>query len=114
MILNTEIDEYTNINVYADNKQMLTSYLNSLPSDKCKEIKDAITKDMTSWYIDNVDERNNYYRTLIGLPPIMQDLNIEYNDTLLESQIDPVNKYKLKAINFDDKLGRIIIGVTHL
>lgn len=27
---------------------------------------------------------------------------------------DPVNKYKLKAINFDDKLGRIIIGVTHL
>ena len=101
MILNTEIDEYTNIKVYADNKQMLTSYLNSLPSDKCKEIKDAITKDMTSWYIDNVDERNNYYRTLIGLPPIMQDLDIEYNDTLLESQIDSVNKYKFgkKFIN---------------
>lgn len=101
MILNIEIEEYTNIKVYADNKQMLTSYLNSLEPDKCKEIKDAITKEMTIWYVNNVDERNNYYRTLIGLPPIMPNFDIEYKDTLLESQIDSVNKHKFgnKLIN---------------
>lgn len=101
MILNTEIEEFTNLKVYSENKEMLNSYLNGLPYEEAEEIKNNIAKETTQWYIDNMDETNNYYRTFIGLPPLIEEFGIPYKDTLLESQIDAVNSYKFgnKFIN---------------
>ena len=105
MVLNTEIKEYTNTKVYADSKDMLNLYLNSLPKEEAEQIKSNIAKDMMTWYVDNFNETNNYYRTLIGLPPIIEGTKDPYNDTLLESQIDPLNRHKFgkKFINMIPK-----------
>ena len=105
MVLNTEIEEYTNTKVYSENKQLLNSYLNGLPVSEANEIKNNITKDMMTWYVDNFNETNNYYRTFIGLPPIIEGSNEAYQDTLLESQIDPINYHKFgkKLINMIPK-----------
>lgn len=94
MVINTEIEEYTNTKVYSENKQLLNSYLNELPIDEANEIRKNITNDMMTWYVDNFNETNNYYRTLIGLSPIIDGASYEYEDTLLQSQIDPINYHK--------------------
>lgn len=94
MVINTEIEEYTNTKVYSENKQLLNSYLNGLPIDEANEIRKNITNDMMTWYVDNFNEINNYYRTLIGLSPIIDGASYEYEDTLLQSQIDPINYHK--------------------
>ena len=94
MVINTEIEEYTNTKVYSENKQLLNSYLNELPIDEANEIRKNITNDMMTWYVDNFNETNNYYRTLIGLSPIIDGTSYEYEDTLLQSQIDPINYHK--------------------
>ena len=83
-IINTEIEETTNIEVYASSKELLNSYLNTLSRDEANRIKDAITKDMISWYPSNHVETNNYYRALIGLPPMDSKGNV-YEDTLLHT-----------------------------
>ena len=105
MVLNTEINEYTNIKVYSENKQLLNQYLNSLTFEERQEIKDNITKDMMVWYVNNFNETNNYYRTLIGQPPIIEGTSDAYKDTLLESQIDVLNYHKFgkKLINMIPK-----------
>ena len=90
MILNVYIKEYTNLKVYSENKAMLDSYLATLPLSKSTQIKDAICKDMRDWYPLNHKEKNNYYRALIGLPPI-DNKGYVYEDTLVHSY-DPVTK----------------------
>ena len=104
MILNTEFKEYSNIKVYAENKDMLNSYLNGLPKSEADEIKNNITKDMMVWYVNNYDEQNGYYRVLIGRPPLM-DGGVPYKDTLMESQIDFASSHKFgkKFINMIPK-----------
>ena len=92
-IINTEIDETTNIQVYSTNKNMLNSYLNTLSRDTAQNIRDNITKDMISWYPDNHVETNNYYRALIGLPPIDSKGNV-YEDTLVHSWDDVTKSFK--------------------
>ncbi len=83
-IINTEIEETTNLQAYSDSKSMLNSYLNTLDPNTAQEIKDAITIDMIQWYPSHHIEKNNYYRALIGLPPIDSNGNV-YEDTLLHS-----------------------------
>ena len=83
-ILNTEFDETTNIQVYSKDKRMLNSYLNTLDKDTATEIKQAINLDMQNWYPNNHVEKNNYYRALIGLPPMDSKGNV-YEDTLIHS-----------------------------
>ena len=83
-ILNTEFDETTNIQVYSKDKRMLNSYLNTLDKDAATEIKQAINLDMQNWYPNNHVEKNNYYRALIGLPPMDSKGNV-YEDTLIHS-----------------------------
>lgn len=93
MILNTQFDEYTNVEVYAENKTMLNSYLNTIPKNEADYIKNAINIDMREWYPKNHVEYNNYYRSLIGLPPVGKD-NKPYEDTLIHSWDPLTNSYK--------------------
>jgi len=80
MVINTQVKEITNIQVYAESKNMLNSFLATLPRDECKRIKDAILKDMQEWYPKHHIEKNNYYRALIGLPPM--ENGVAFEDTL--------------------------------
>lgn len=84
MILLTEFDEVTNLQVYSNNKRMLNSYLNTLNKSEADRIKASINSDMQSWYPENHIETNNYYRALIGLPP-MDSSGRVYEDTLIHS-----------------------------
>lgn len=92
MILGSEFKMISNLEVYAADKDILDNYLDTLPEDTKKEIKDSINKDMREWYPDNHEENNNYYRSLIGLPPIGNDGN-PYEDTLIHSYDPTTNSY---------------------
>jgi hypothetical protein len=88
VILNTFIDEITNIEAYEKSKNMLNEYLASISQDKRTEIKKSITNDMMEWYPNNYTELNKYYRALMGQPPLddngepMEDtLKRTYNST---------------------------------
>ena len=98
MILNTQIPEITNLEVYENNKKMLNSYLQTLPEGERNIIKENINKDMKKWYPSHHKEYNNYYRSLIGLPPVDSNNN-QYEDTLLRSYDATTNTY----INFGDR-----------
>ena len=84
IILNTEIEEVTNLDIYSENKEMLNSYLNSLPTEESERIKYSIAEDMKDQFVSNYEELNNYYRTILGLPPLKED-GSRYKDTLLKS-----------------------------
>lgn len=103
MILNTQIEEYTNLKVYSKNKKMLDSYLATLPPYRQKEIIDNITKDMIVWYPLHHNETNNYYRSLAGLPPIGNNGKI-YEDTLIHSYDEETGKFKEFGTQFIEKL----------
>ena len=80
-IIATEIEEVTNLHNYSLHKTILNSYLASLDPTQAQNIRDNITKDMLEWYPKNHVETNNYYRALIGLPPMDSKGNV-YEDTL--------------------------------
>ena len=84
MIIDTEIPEVTNTQTYAESKKLLNSYLNTLSPEQAEVIKQNITKDMIKWYPENHIETNNYYRSLIGLPPMDKNGNV-YKDTLIHT-----------------------------
>jgi hypothetical protein len=84
MIINKYIAEVTNLQVYQDSKEMLNAYLATLPENTRNEIKTNIVKDMMEWYPSHHEETNNYYRALIGLPPLDNSGNVCV-DTLQKS-----------------------------
>lgn len=107
MIINIEIPELTNIEVFADSKKMLNSYLNTLDPDTAKDIKNKITQDMRQYFIANYNELNDYYRTFLGLPPLNSTpdtlltayepdngQNIQFGDSLI-SRLDGVTTYPM-------------------
>ena len=89
-IINTEIPQTTNLQAFSQSKTMLNSWLHTLDREEAQTIKDAITRDMIVWYPKNHVEENNYYRALIGLPPL-DSKNEPLEDTLLRSY-DDTNK----------------------
>lgn len=103
MILNTQIEEYTNIKVYSENKDMLDSYLNTIPKDQADLIKYNINMDMRKWYPLHHNELNNYYRTFAGLPPVDNNGNV-YEDTLIHSWDENTKTFK----EFGDKFIKAI------
>lgn len=92
-ILATEIGEVTNLRVYSESKAMLNSYLQTLDQTTRAYIKDNINLDMQEWYPANHVETNNYYRALIGLPPLGDD-GKPMIDTLQHSWDDITKSYK--------------------
>lgn len=106
MILNTRIEEYTNLKVYEEQKAMLDSYLSTLPKQEKIRIMANITKDMIQWYPLNYVETNNYYRTLIGLPPIDK-----YGTVCIDTLTKTWNDKTKKFINLGDSLIKEIMKV---
>ena len=98
MILNTKIKEYSNLKIYSENKNMLDSYLATLAYSERIKIKQSINNDMREWYPSHHVEKNNYYRALIGLPPMDENGNV-YEDTLIHSYDAKTNSY----IEFGDR-----------
>lgn len=98
MIINTQIQEVTNLQVFEENKQLLNNYLQTLPESDRINIKQNINKDMRIWYPEHHEEYNNYYRSLIGLPPVDKN-NKPYEDTLIHSYNPITNTY----IEFGDR-----------
>ena len=111
-ILNTEIDLTTNIQVYAENKNMLNSYLASISYDEAQSIRDNITKDMMSWYPKNHVEKNNYYRALLGLPPMNSNGKV-YEDTLVHSWDNVSNTFKNFGNKYTSQIGDNIYPPQH-
>lgn len=103
MIINTEIEEVTNLELFSTNKTLLNSYLNSLPYEDKERIKESINKDMIIWYKQNFEDTNNYYRMFIGLP-FLDNYGIRYKDTLLSSYDELTGTY----ISFGDKFFNIV------
>lgn len=108
IILNTYIDEVTNLEVYEKSKDMLNEYLSSIPKDKREEIKENITKDMMEWYPKHYTELNSYYRALIGQPP-MDDNGYIFEDTLKKTY----NSTTKSFIDFGDRFTSMIPNTTY-
>ena len=112
MILNVYIKEFTNLKVFSQSKAMLDSYLSTLPAVKAATIRMNINNDMRIWYPLHHVEKNNYYRALMGLPPMDSQGNI-YEDTLVHSY-DPITKtYKNFGDKFIKKLPKEIYPEIH-
>ena len=101
MIINSQIEETTNLQVYSESKEMFNSYLNTLSRDERELIKANITADLQTWYPTHHEELNNYYRALVGLPPLDSN-GIPMVDTLIHSWDDitkQFNEFKNKFIS---------------
>ena len=103
MILNTHIDEYTNIQSYSNDKNLLDKYISTLPPDEAGALRTNIANDMIKWYPDHYEELNNYYRSFIGLPPI-DDSGYVYEDTLIHSYDEKTKSFKEFGTKFIDKI----------
>ena len=112
MILNTQIDEVTNLQIYEDNKLMLDNYLQTLPATERANIIDSINKDMRQWYPENHKEYNNYYRSLIGLPPVGSDKEM-FEDTLFHTWDDKTKSFKEFGNRFIKRLPTTIYPEIH-
>ena len=93
MIINSVIEECTNISVYSKNKKLLNEYLSTLSEEEAADIKRNLTKDMLKWYPLHHEEVNNYYRAFIGLPPIDKITKTVCEDTLFRSYNTNTNSY---------------------
>ena len=93
MILNTEIPITTNLDAYAASKIMLDSYLHTLSKEDADRIKEAINKEMMEWYPKNHEEKNNYYRAFMGLPPLDSNGKVMV-DTLYHTWLDTTKEFK--------------------
>ena len=125
-IILTEMDEVTNIDIYSKNKDMLDEYLNSLTEPtivtytngrsstlpKGEAIKYWINQDMSSWYPENHVEKNNYYRALIGLPPLDAYGN-PCVDTLIHSYDEITLSYNEFGNRFIDECPKNIYPEYH-
>ena len=109
MILNSQIEEYTNIQLFSENKNLLDSYLDTLSSNESIQIKNNITIDMRKWYPSHHKELNNYYRVFAGLPPIDSNGNV-YEDTLLQSYDENTGTY----IKFGNKFINKMLEISKL
>ena len=84
IIINSQIEEKTNLQVYAESKEMFNSYLGTVGKDERERLKADITADLQTWYPTHHEELNNYYRAIIGLPPVDENGN-PMVDTLTHS-----------------------------
>lgn len=93
MVINSQIEETTNLDVYSKSKPMLNSFLSTLPKEERDVIKANITHDMQEWYPTHHVETNNYYRGMIGLPPL-DDNGEQIVDTLIHSWDNDTQQFK--------------------
>jgi len=120
-IINTEIPETTNIQMFSNDKVLLNSYLATLDTSMAEEIRKNIAKDMITYYPQHHVEKNNYYRSLIGLPPLDSNGNVmvdtlvhtydadtksfvEFGDTYVSmcpTEIYPESHWKSEIYKFD-------------
>jgi hypothetical protein len=112
MIINSQVEEKTNLQIYSESKSMLNSYLNTLSKDERDVIKANITNDMQEWYPNHHNETNNYYRALIGLPPLDSDGN-QYEDTLVHTWDDETKQFKEFGNKFTSRLPDSIYPEIH-
>lgn len=112
MIINSQEKEVTNLDIYADNKAMLNSYLNTLPAEERNNIKSNITKDMMTWYPSHHIETNNYYRALMGLPPMGEDGTV-FEDTLTHTWDDTTKQFKEFGKRFISKVSGDLYPEIH-
>ena len=112
MIINSQIKEKTNLQVYSESKEMLNSYLGTIGRDERERIKTAITKEMQTWYPSHHEELNNYYRSIIGLPPLDSNGNVMV-DTLVHSWDDEHNEYMEFGTKFINNTPKSIYPEKH-
>ena len=112
IILNTEIEETTNLDTYESSKSLLNNYLNTLPLEERNEIKEKINLDMRDWYPKHHVETNNYYRAFIGLPP-MDSSGYEYEDTLYHTYDEKTKSFIEFGNRFINMIPETIYPAIH-
>ena len=103
MIINSQIEKKTNLQVYAESKEMFNSYLGTLSKDERERLKAAITADLQTWYPTHHEEFNNYYRALIGLPPLDDNGDVMV-DTLIHSWNDDTKQFTEFGTKFTSRI----------
>ena len=111
-ILNTEFPETTNIQIFANDKNMLNSYLASIDSSTAEELRASFAKDMISYYPLHHIEKNNYYRSLIGLPPIDSMGNVLV-DTLTHSYDNDSKSFIELGTTYIDMCPTNVYPISH-
>lgn len=112
IIINSEIDEKTNLQVYSESKEMFNSYLNTLNRDERDRLKASITADLQTWYPTHHEELNNYYRSIIGLPPLDKNGDIMV-DTLIHSWDDNGKQFMEFGTRFINKIPNTMYPEIH-
>ena len=112
MLLNVFIDEVSNLETYAENKDALNYYLSTIDSNTADGIKASLAADMREWYPINHVETNNYYRTLIGLAPMDSKGNV-YEDTLEHTYDDKSRSFINFGTEFLERLEDTIYPESH-
>ena len=113
IILSSVFEEKTNLQEYADSKKLFNAYLNTLNREERNRIKTAITVDMQNYYPSHHEELNNYYRTLIGLPPL--DDNGKVMEDTLKSTYDAEHDQNISLTHkkFIDRLPEGVYPESH-
>ena len=112
IIINSEVKERTNLQEYANSKQLFNSYLSTIDADRRALIKSEITSDLQTWYPLHHEELNNYYRALIGLPPLDSKGEIMV-DTLLNSWNDETQQFTKFGTKFIDRIPESLYPDIH-
>lgn len=111
MIINTFIDETSNLQAYEDNKNMLNEFLASIPYEERETIKRGIEESIKEWYPKNHVETNNYYRAYAGLAPLNNGDKVK--DTLLATYDIKTKSYIRFGDKFTSRLKNTIYPMTH-
>ena len=112
MILNSQIEQSTNIQAYSENKYLFDSYLQSLPNEEANILRANILNDLQRWYPEHYEELNNYYRTLMGLPPLDENGNV-MEDTLMHSWDNNTKEFKKFGNRFTSRIPDTIYPAIH-
>lgn len=112
IIINSQIEEKTNLQVYSESKEMFNSYLGTLSRDERERLKAAITADLQTWYPTHHEELNNYYRAIVGLPPLDNNGNTMV-DTLIHSWDDDTQQFLEFKSKFIDRIPDTIYPAIH-
>ncbi len=99
------IDLKNNLYDYSQNKYLLQEDLRNGKIDSPENYESNMEKlisIMEEYYIENYDEHNNYYRMIIGLPPLPSDIVNSYYNPDVDDLLINFESYFPSGLTFND------------
>ena len=98
------IDLQNNMQNYINNKYLLREDLRNGTLDSPENYEANMAKLITAmeaYYIENYEEYNNYYRMLIGLPPLPEDVSNAYYNPDIDDVLENFEIYFPPGLTFN-------------